>query len=750
MNPRLARHTIVLLGIGHTNAHIVRHWKMKPVADCQLVCISNFPVATYSGMLPGVLSGQYSRDSMQIDLRRLCGSAGVRLVTGDWTALDRSERLIHFRERAPIAYDWLSIGIGSRPTFSGVDVATDALLVAIKPMQTFLDRLQFSLQPLVESGRQEIQIAIVGGGVGSIETALCLAERHRLARLQRPLATTDNLDQTLAKIGRLSVVLVTAAGKIAGGMTDSARKRIAKELDEKKISVITGQRIHKVGPGTISADGHPPIDADLVIWATGAKGLDVLAATGLPLDERGFLLTRQTLQSTGDDRIFAVGDSGTMKTEPTEKAGVFAVRQGPILWENLQRAVAGQTLTEYEPQRDFLKLLNLGDGRAIGQYRGWSFSGRWAWWMKDRIDRRFMAMYQDYSRPDMQPLHADPPEMRCVGCGGKIPGDLLHEALASARSAVDPNVVEFGGSGSDDSAIVRMPENRVTVSTDFFVSPVDDPWLAGRIAVNNATSDLYVMGARPVATLAMLQIPLGHPRGQLRLMQELMRGVCDGLASDRTSLAGGHTIEGDRLALGFTVLGDQVVPPLGKVGLRDGDLLVLSKPLGTGTLLASLMQNLLSGRDCESLTAHLLVGNAVALDLATNCRISAMTDVTGFGLAGHLSEMLRPAGLSATIERRAVPLLSGFDELTRNGVTSTMVPGNQAFSVRVQDARGQPADAVLTNALFDPQTCGGILLGCDEADSGPVLELLQRSGHSAAAIIGRVNAVAGESCITLR
>ena len=176
MDKELGRNTIVLLGAGHTNAHVLRMWKMKPIENAQLVCVSNYPIATYSGMMPGVLAGQYSVPEMEIDLVRFCASAGVRLVLGNVTGIDREQRELQFADRPPLAYEYLSVGVGSRPTIKGVEVKDDSKLVAVKPMQTFLERLQAHLRTTAKSPTKP-RIAIVGGGIGSIEIAFCLHRR---------------------------------------------------------------------------------------------------------------------------------------------------------------------------------------------------------------------------------------------------------------------------------------------------------------------------------------------------------------------------------------------------------------------------------------------------------------------------------------------------------------------------------------------------------------------------------------------
>lgn len=734
MYKRLSRNQIVLVGIGHTNAHIVRMWRMNPLPDTALVCVSDFPVATYSGMLPGVLAGQYPPGAMQIDLVRLCAAAGCRLVLGEFSEIDRSRRLVHFPDRPPLDYDWLSIGTGSRPGFSGVVVATGAAIEEIKPMQTFLQRLQGQLERLAEKGCTAPRIAVVGGGVGSIEIAFCLNARLRTSPRN---GASDGLDLALGQLQGAAITLVTASRGLARDLAPATVRRLESELSRRSVGVILDERVVGVEPGKVVFESGRSLPADLVIWGTGAVANESPRRAGLSVDSRGFALTRETLQSTDDGRIFVVGDAGSMEKDPPDKAGVFAVRQGPVLWDNLRLAVEGKPPGAYRPQRDFLRLVNLGDGRAVGQFRGRAFAGRWVWRWKDHIDRKFMAMYQDYSLPEMDSgteSRGRPEAMRCLGCGGKIGGELLREALKDLPLSGGPSPVLLGLQSPDDAAIVATSGNQVTVSTDFFASPVDDPALAGQIAVHNALSDLYVTGARPSAALALVQVPEGDPRGQLRMLRELMAAAAAALNREGVALAGGHTIEGERLAIGFTVLGDQQVAPVTKGGLEPGDTLILSRPLGTGILLAALMQNRLAGEGYSVLKESLLTGNEVALRLAVRFEIRAMTDVTGFGLAGHLGEMLRASGLSAELNGSAIPLLPGVSGLIGEGVVSTLAAGNAAFAGPMGAVQSVPADVLA--AVLDPQTCGGILLGCRTGQIDGIMEELRAAGHRAS-VIGR-------------
>ena len=728
MEKELGRNTIVLLGAGHTNAHVLRMWKMRPIEDAQLVCVSNHPIATYSGMMPGVLAGQYAVPEMEIDLVRYCASAGVRLVVGNVTGIDREQRELQFADRPPLAYEYLSVGIGSRPTTNGVEIKDDSKLVAIKPMQTFLERLRDRMQMFASSPTKP-RIAIVGGGIGSIEIAFCLDRQIR----------DDPTSLGLSSGQQAEITLVTGGQRVGSGLIDSTQDKVKAAFDSYSIKQQTGSRVKTVdGQELHLADGTSH-EFDLVIWATSAIAPELLSAFDLDVDDRGFLKTRSTLQTVSDDYIFAVGDSGTLVDFDLPKAGVYAVRQGPILWDNLQRSIWKRKLIDYRPQQKFLKLINTADGKTIAEHGQRSFYGRWWWYLKNRIDQKFMRMYQDYTPMAMAPPapKTGEDEMRCLGCGGKIGSQLLSSILDELEVPDHPDVI-IGLDQPDDAAIVRTQDNQVTVTTDFFASPLKDPYLSGRIAVLNSVSDCFVMGAQPTGALAMVQLPLGHPRAQRQVMRELMAGAVEELNRAGAVIVGGHSIEGPRLIAGFTVLGNQLSDPKTKGMLKPGDQLVLTKPIGSGVLLAALMQGKLQAKDHQPMMESMLKSNQVALKLMDKFGILAMTDVTGFGLAGHAAEMLKASKCSATIRMDDVPRLQGCQELIEAGIQSTLAPENRIAAAKVQ-LQLNDIDAPRYASLFDPQTCGGLLFGIDPATVQEALEFLTDEGFENSAVIGEVN-----------
>ncbi len=694
---------------------------MEPIPRARLTCVSNFAIATYSGMLPGVLAGQYEPDAMQIDLVRLCAAAGARLVLDDVVGLDRDERRLVFANRPPLPFDALSIGIGSVPSREGLEAADDTLL-PIKPMQTFIARLEARLlEAAAERKSQPVEIVIVGGGVGGVEIAFCLP--RRISRV---------LGQSAHKI-----TIVEAGLQVGSGLNPLTSTQVSKLLATRKVRLLTGCRVTHVANRHVWLSDGGMVPADIVLWATSAAPPPMLDALDLVKDPRGFLLTEPTLECASSPGIFAVGDTGTIRGFDIPKSGVYAVREGPILWQNLRRALHGEKLQTYRPQKRFLKLLNTGDGAAVGEYGGHFFGGRTMWWLKDRIDRKFMAMYQDYTPMAARLMNDDQDDerqARCLGCGGKVGGPVLSRVLARLEIPPHPSV-PLGLATPDDVALVQPSGGRpLAVTADFFAPPLDDPYLAGRLAALHAASDALAKGARPLAALAIATIPPGPDEQQEQLLYDLLAGGLVELKKMGATLAGGHTIEGPQLTIGYTILAEPSRSTIRtKAGLRVGDVLVLTTPLGIGVLLAAHMQARLKAEWYEPLVARLLASNQPAAELLDEFDVSAATDITGFGLAGHLLEMLRASKVSAVLDLAQIPLLAGAKELFANGLASTLAPANR-LAAHDMDLSAESAAAPRFAPLFDPQTCGGLIFGTPPSQIPEILASLAKTPTPGAAI----------------
>jgi len=328
--------------------------------------------------------------------------------------------------------------------------------------------------------------------------------------------------------------------------------------------------------------------------------------------------------------------------------------------------------------------------------------------------------------------------MRCGGCGSKISGDVLSAVLKRLDLPDDPRLVLGVRAGEDAAAHRVNPElygggdGLVEVQTvDYFKAFVDDPFLFGRLAAQHAVSDLYAMNARPFSALAIATLP--YARGPIQEAQlfELLSGAVATFREAGVVLTGGHTTEGHELALGFAVTGfGNEAQLFRKAGLKPGDALILTKPLGTGALLAAWMRGRCRADWFTPMVESMLRSNRAAADVLRDAGVTACTDVTGFGLAGHLLEMLDASRAAVRLDAASVPLLAGFSDVVSEGIVSSLQRDNAKVACRVSGAAPE--------WLFDPQTSGGLLTGAPRDIAADVLRRLHEAGCTNAAIIGEV------------
>ena len=727
-----ARHerqrTVVLVGGGHAHVQVLKRWAMDPPSAARLVVVLDQPVAVYSGMVPGFVAGDYLLDELEIDVLPLARRAGASVILAAATDLDPVEREIALAGRPPIRFDVASLDVGSTVREQGLPgVAEHAL--ATRPIGRFVQTVDARIEALARAGRTA-RILVVGGGAAGCELAFTLEARLRRAGVAP------------------QITLVSSERELMAGASTAVRRRIAGLAGIRGLEVRTETRILRVASGVAFSAAGESLEADLIVWATGAAPVafppahDESTGTGdagipsLARDPAGFLLVRDTLQTVGFDSIFAVGDCARLVEHPwVPRAGVYAVRQGPILDRNLRAQLAGRTLARYRPQRDFLSLLNLGGGQALAAKWGLAWAGRSAFLLKDRIDRAFVARFQGLDPGASASAATD--AMPCGGCAAKLPAAPLEAALARLAPTPENAFVVAGVEERDDVAVTRARNGDLTLhNIDAIRAFTDDPWLVGRVAACNATSDLFAKGGRPRYAQALIGLPEADPGAAEEMLYQALCGVRETLDAEGVSLLGGHTLTSEVLSVGLAVTGDgpESGERLRQAGAQPGDELWLTRPLGTGVVLAADMRGQARGLWVAAVHASMLRTHAVGSRLALAAGARAATDVTGFGLAGHLLNLLRPAGLHAQLDRSAIPLLPGARELFLYGLRSTAhAPNRAAFQAQVTGA--SEFDEAW---LYDPQTSGGLLLAVPAA-AGPRLDAaFAEAGEPAIARIGRI------------
>jgi selenide,water dikinase len=393
------------------------------------------------------------------------------------------------------------------------------------------------------------------------------------------------------------------------------------------------------------------------------------------------------------------------------------------------------------PQRRGLALIGTGDAHAVASRGPFAAYGTFWWRLKDRIDRRWMRRYREL--PEMLPDPGEDP-MRCGGCAAKVPAAVLGrvmERLQPAKSAA----VMIGLDSPDDAALISFPGAPPLLQTvDFFRAMVDDPYLFGRIAATHALGDIYAMGGAPESALAIATLPPARPPIVEHDLFHMLRGGLDVLEDAGAVLVGGHSAEGAELALGFAVTGRPLPGKLlRKLGLRHGDRLILTKPLGTGVILAAGARGLVSSRIVEDAIATMVQSAAAAASCLLAHRATACTDVTGFGLLGHLLEMLRASDMDAVLDPEAIPAIDGALLLLGRGITSSLHADNIASLTALSPDEMIEANPIAA-LLIDPQTAGGLLAGVPADRAAACLAQLHRLDYRAAEI-GRVEQATGSS-----
>lgn len=365
---------LLLAGGGHAHVEVLRRFARSRPGNAEVVLVSPASHTPYSGMLPGHVAGFYARDEMFIDVAKLADACGARFVASRVAGLDASANEARLEDGTRMAYDLLSLDVGSTPAIgAAAGVAEHAL--AVKPIETFLAGWASLLARIADGAVR--RVAVVGGGAAGVE--MLLAMRHRACET--------------AHGGAVEWQLVTDADDILAGFSNGVRRRFLRVLAARGVIVHRRSPVARVDHEGVHSAGGTAIPADAVVWATGAAPAPWLAESGLALDPAGFAAIDATLRSPSHPDVFAAGDVATMTASPHPKSGVYAVRQGPVLAHNLAAALAGAPLQRYVPQRDALALITTGERRAVATRGGWSFEGAWVWRWKDRIDRRFMARY---------------------------------------------------------------------------------------------------------------------------------------------------------------------------------------------------------------------------------------------------------------------------------------------------------------------------------------------------------------------
>ncbi len=662
---------LVLLGAGHAHVEVLRRFARRPEAGVRLTLVARAPVTPYSGRLPALIRGDCARADAQIDLGPLAAVAGARLVITEATGIDLSARLVAVDDRPSVRFDLLSIDVG------GVPAMPEGIGIAVKPIGLFLAALIRMEGKLANGAR----LALVGAGAAGTELALALARRFR---------------------GRFRLTLVCDTPEPLMEAPPSARAVVRTALADARVELVCGVRAGVPAGGKLALSDGSVIEAEEVLWATNALGPKLLAESGLICDAAGCVLVDASLRSRGHDFVFAAGDCAAIEGAPRPKAGVWAVRAGPVLAANLRRAAQGEPPRAWRPQADALAILGLGDGRAVAWRNGFALSGLLVGWYKDWIDRRFLQRYASEGLP--HPLIM--PDADRVELDAADLGIISHASLHQAQAGLAPPV------GA-----------RLVQRTSHLAAPLDDPFTCGRIAAAHALMALHASGAQPWSATAVVTPPAGAAEAARADVLAMLQGASEVLEMDGARLVDCTTAGGTAAAVSLMLTGI-AAPGDAAASLQPGDSLILTKPLGSGALLHGYQRGFVEARWLLGAIEVMVGSSATAAQILQQQGATASATVAAHGTIGALMELLRKANLAAALVPGAIPALPGALALLRRGRTHPLAVANGRMWPEAPD---RPEVAL----LMDPQIAGGLLAGVPAWRAASCLTALHDAGYDA-------------------
>jgi selenide,water dikinase len=745
---------LLLLGGGHSHLSVLKRLGMNPVPGLAVTLISRGIITPYSGSLPGYISGMYEHDEIHIDLRPLAQFAGARIIQAEIEHIDLDARKIHCDSRPDIEFDILSLNIGSKPDAAKIPGA-DLHAVGVKPIDQFLQSWQDifnSAVATISANGSTFSLAIVGSGPASVE--LAFAAQHRIHQ---------HLGIKSYASSPLIIKIISADSIVLKQHNSKVRQYVRGELQRRGIEFFSNHKVTEFRANTILCENKETISADSIVFATGASIPLWPGEIGLAIAADGFIEVNNFLQSSSHDFVFAAGDAATIRGEPRPKSGVYAVRQGKPLAENLIRFATGKKLKVFKPQRHALALINMGNKRAIASRHNLFLQGRALWSLKNKIDTDFIRKYSEFPQmlvpleltsglvdKDTEELlrnHA----MRCAGCAAKVTADVLTDVLQGLPDHHQADILN-PTSQVEDAAVIRLDAGRVLLqSVDQLKAFVNDPWLFAKIATNHCLSDIYAMGCLPHSALAIVGLPFASKNIARRELKQLMLGCSEVLHENECALVGGHSAETSELQFGLCVNGFAAADALlGKDGMQTGDIVILTKPLGSGTLLAADMRYQAQHQWMDAALQQMLLSNRQAARCFVEHKATACTDVTGFGLAGHLLEMMTANNVEVELSIGDLPVLDGALETLERKIFSSLHNDNSLVQKSIYNDEAFRGDPIF-ELLFDPQTAGGLIASVPEAVAEDCLQALKAAGCSHARVVGRVsNTAAGAPALILK
>ncbi len=751
INSRLIQTELVLVGGGHANIQVLKSFAMRPIDGLRISLISDVLSAPYSGMLPGFVAGEYEFQEIHINLLHLCNFAGARFIQTKIMSVDTKKRIIYCKNRPNINYDLISINTGITSDFGEINGA-EKYAIAVKPISHFLKKIS-KIEKIISSSDQSI--VIIGSGAAGIELAFALRKKF-------------NKNNIIPKI-----TIVGSAKRFFPELSLKCHLFLIKKCSAADIDVRFGQPVTKVSEKTVTLSTGIKIATDFSLIVTGARPSDWLNSTSIRLTHDGYIEVDNSFRSISDERIFAAGDIAKIKHQPRPRSGVFAVRAGPVLAKNLRLTLNKSPLKSIAQQSNHLSLITLQHDTVMAIWGGFFVSSKWLWPVKKWIDKRFISKFTQLPKIEGANIRSimlsknelvaenDPllQQVFCAGCGSKAEAQILDSMLPDAVEIVvklggDRSYLPMVNTLSDASEFFiksPMEDGQALIQTvDTISQMISDPFIFGRISALHALSDLVVSNAIPLTALSIINIERAKKNIQKSDLTNMLAGAMLEFSKAKIKLIGGHTSQSAENSLGFALTGiARSTSNLGdynklvKKNLKDFSI-ILTKPLGIGLILAANMRNVASEQTYQDCVEIMLQSNLKPAEFLWQNGAVAMTDVTGFGLARHLENLIKvlendfKTSAAAQLHFNQIPLIPGAAKILEETLIRSNLNTSNKRAVRHLN-KFQCQQTPLSDILFDPQTSGGVLAIVPTSKANRICKILKRDIAPLSKVIGDIN-----------
>ena len=697
---------LVLIGGGHTNVLLMQRWLMHPklIPNIPITIISRDSYLVYSSMYPSVISGNIKFKSSLIDISSLANTLNITFIKSEVENIEFLQRKIILKDRPTICFSKVILNCGCETKVSSQFQNLVANQVAC-PIKPFSKSYEFIKNQDKYKFDSELPFVIVGSGLAAIEIAFALRKRWPKRYL----------------------ILVCNKNRIS--------KKFLKCLELSKIKLVS--KIDFCYKSILLCTGNSP-----AYW---------IKDNLLVLDNRGRIITENDLRVKNFDNIYAVGDCAYAGLSNRRSSGILAVKASKTLAKNLICDFTNKNLTNWFPQKNGLQLVNYFNQKSNKAFAVYGEivigPSRLLWHLKNKLDKNFL---RKFNLPSMNSIkEIDKQNLDCRGCAAKVSQNVLNSSLRNVRL---DKFVDF----PEDSAEIFRNENEVILqSTDGFPAIISDPWLNAKITTLHACSDLWASGVKLSSAQVLMSIPKIDNYHQNYLFSQSLEGIVSTIEELGGEIVGGHTFESRNTvskpyALGVELaLTVQGVMPSNrrtwkKYGMEPGDILMMSRPLGVGVFFAAQMRNINVYESYDHIFQSLITDQQVLLNQIyaiekqyKDSVVNAATDITGFGFLGHLKEMVEASNLIRNKKgyeeiRVILDLMSfksyqGIDDLIKKGVKSSLFIENKKIFDSIKNKNykdklisfygddyslNHPLNEKI-QLLFDPQTCGPILISCN-------------------------------------